>query len=61
MLSYPGALVPGQAAAELLGQGGDRRSDGVAHGLGAIAGESGPVLLGAVQSETDRNLLDGAG
>ena len=34
----------GLGAAELLGQGGDRRSDGVSYGLGAVAGERGPVV-----------------
>ena len=28
----------------MLGQGGDRRSDGVSDGLGAVTGESGPVF-----------------
>ena len=44
MLGHFGALVPGQRAAELLGQGRDRRSDRVSDGLGAVAGESGPVV-----------------
>ena len=44
VLGHLGALVPGQRAAELLGQRGDRRSDGVADGLGAMAGESGTVF-----------------
>ena len=44
VLGHFDSLVPGQRAAELLGQGGDRRSDGVSYGLGAVAGESGPVV-----------------
>ena len=34
MLCHFGALVPGLGAAELLGQGDDRRSDSVAYGFG---------------------------
>ena len=44
MLGHLSALVPGEGAAELLGQGRDRGSDSVAYGLGAVAGESGPVV-----------------
>ena len=44
VLGHFGSLVPGQRAAELLGQGGDRRSDGVSDGLGAVTGEGGPVV-----------------
>ena len=44
VLCHFGALVPGQRAAELLGQRGDRRSYRVSDGLGTMAGESGPVF-----------------
>ena len=44
MLSHFDSLVPGQRAAELLGQGGDRLSDSIAYGLGAVAGKRGPVV-----------------
>ena len=44
VLGHFGALVPGQGAAELLGQGGDRLCDGVSDCLGAVAGERGPVV-----------------
>ena len=44
VLGHFGALVPGQRPAELFGQGGDRPGDRVAHGLGAMTRERGPVL-----------------
>ena len=44
MLSHFDSLVPGQRLPELLGQGDDRRSDSVSYGLGAMAGERGPVV-----------------
>ena len=44
VLGHFDSLVPGQRAAELLGQGGDRRSDSVSYGLGAVAGKRGPVV-----------------
>ena len=44
VLGHFGSLVPGLGAAELLGQGGDRLSDSVAYGLGAVAGKRGPVV-----------------
>ena len=36
VLGHLGSLAPGQRTAQLLRQGGDRRRDGVAYGLGAI-------------------------
>ena len=48
VLGHFDSLVPGQRAAELLGQGGDRRSDGVSDGLGAVADESGSARCGPV-------------
>ena len=44
VLGHLGSLVPGQRLAELLRQGGDRLSDRVADGLGAMTGERGPVV-----------------
>ena len=44
MFGHFGALVPGQRPPQLLGQGGDRADDGVAHGLGAMTGQGGSVL-----------------
>ena len=44
VLGHLGSLVPGQGAAQLFGQGGDRLSDRVADGLGAMARKRGPVL-----------------
>ena len=41
VLGHLGSLVPGQRTAELLRQGGDRRS---AYGLGAMTGKRGPVV-----------------
>jgi hypothetical protein len=38
------SLVPGQRAAQLLGQGCDRGGDRVADGFGAVPGECRPVL-----------------
>ena len=43
MLRHLGALVPRQRPAELVGQSRDRHSDLFTHGLGAMAGESGPL------------------
>src|SRR5437773_7798015 len=40
-----GALVPGERAAQLLGQRRDRGGDRVADGFGAVTGERRPVLL----------------
>ena len=49
VLCHFGALVPGQGTAELLGQGDDRRSDGVAYGFGGRGRRErvrcGPVAL----------------
>src|SRR6266545_5952208 len=45
VLGHLGALVPGERAAQLLGQRRDRRGDRVADSFGAVAGERGPVLL----------------
>ena len=44
VLGHLSTLVPGQRAAELFGQCRDRQRDSVAHGLGAVAGQSGPIL-----------------
>ncbi len=44
VLGHLGALVPRQRTSQLLRQGGDRRSDRVAYGLGAMTGESGSVV-----------------
>ena len=44
VLGHLGALVPGQRAAQLLGQRGDRRGDGVAHGLGAVPGQGRAIV-----------------
>src|SRR5215207_3735151 len=44
MLGHFGALVPGQRPPQLLGQGGDRARDRLAHGLGAMTGKGKPVL-----------------
>ena len=44
VLRHLRALVPGQRAAQLLGQRGDRGGDRVADRLGAVAGERGAVL-----------------
>ena len=44
VLGHLRALVPGQRAAQLLGQRGDRRGDGVAHGLGAVPGQGRAIL-----------------
>ena len=44
MLGHLGALVPGQRLPELLGQSRDRQHYSVTYGLGAVAGESGPVV-----------------
>ena len=44
VLGHLGSLVPGQGTAELMWQGGDRRSDRVAYGLGAMTGKRGPVV-----------------
>src|SRR4051794_24042353 len=38
------SLIPGQRASQVLGQGGDRARDGVAHRLSPMPGERGPVL-----------------
>ena len=44
MLGHLRPLIPSQRPSQLLGQGGDRARDGVAHRLGAMSGERGPVL-----------------
>ena len=44
VLCHLGSLVPGQRAAQLFGQGGDRLSDSVSDCLGAMTGEWGPVV-----------------
>ena len=44
VLGHFGALVPGQGAAELLGQCRDRLCDGVSDCLGAVAGKRGSVV-----------------
>ena len=46
VLGHFDSLVPGQRAAELLGQGGDRRSDSVSYGLGAGVGVMHQPLVG---------------
>src|SRR5215204_6248128 len=44
VLAHLGPLIPGQRLPQLLGQRGDRARDGVAHRLGPMPGERGPVL-----------------
>ena len=45
VLGHLGALVPGEGAAQLLGERRDRGDDRVADGFGAVAGERRPVLF----------------
>src|SRR3954467_13964707 len=44
VLAHLGPLIPGQRLPQLLGQGGDHARDGVAHRLGPMPGQRGPVL-----------------
>src|SRR4051812_22746227 len=44
VLSHLRALVPGQRLPQVLGQGGDRARDGIAHRLGTMAGERRSIL-----------------
>ena len=44
VLGHFGALVPGQGTAELFGERRDRQRYSVSDGLGAVAGEGGPVF-----------------
>src|SRR3954447_4467964 len=44
VLAHLRSLIPGQRLPQLLGQGGDRAREGVAHRLGAMPGERRPVL-----------------
>src|SRR4051812_47591957 len=39
------SLIPGQRASQLLGQGGDRARDGVAHRLSPMLASAGPFLV----------------
>lgn len=45
MLSHFRALIPGQRAAQFLGQGDDGARDRVADSLGAMTGKRRPILL----------------
>src|SRR3954447_26874424 len=44
VLAHLRSLIPGQRLPQLLGPGGDRARDGVAHDLGPMPGERRPVL-----------------
>src|SRR3954452_5816496 len=44
VLAHLCPLIPSQRLPQLLGQGGDRARDGVAHRLGPMPGQRGPVL-----------------